>query len=826
MLLMRHRNLLVGCLIVAAPAAYAVAAPTDDAGRESSVHTAWRIYTTRDGLPHNGIRAVHVFGEQVWVGTDGGLALYEAGVWKSWTRSRDGLPAQIVSAIEVDPRTRDVWLGTWGDGLVRLSAGRFDLFDQINSGLAGNLVFDVTILGNRVWAATNGGISSFDPFSDSWSLYFARRSGVSPIAVTTLTFDGIDLIAGAWHGGVRRFDEGRDEWLSIAIPPGPGTARAGRRQRSLDTTVGIALGGKALWRATQTNVSRRDAAGGWGELNIQDHARHDNFVYCVASPNDSQVWLGTHAGLEILADWLSRTWVTYPNVGRDVATGETSEPQPSLSTDPRGLKPTARRMRRPAPTLPGNRIRCITFDRDGVWVGTDNGLARGTGLAQWEELSRRAGDNQSTEGNTAKSETQNRPAGFSPRGSASSRRGPQPATRQGKSVAIAVLGPQNRTIALPGRRPKIARLEGRADLLAVQLAVANANRQDGHGGQPTKSGETRRFDLVTGGEGYARYGWGTPEDEFTGFASYGNVAGLLGFLDPKNAMADAVAVRTEVPIVNLAAKPDDKSPAGGNPWVFWCWGDEPRKHRMLMDYIIDQLGHTRIAALHTPGQGARRHLRWLSDHARSRGHTLVGEVRYPSAAEELDQALKRLQRMQPDVVLTYCDAFTSAVILRRMRRMEMSQLFVGGPSIVSDVFVKLVGTDPGPAIALTNCGADLPSGTNLSVGHMTGSKACPTPSPGEVLSRFAKEYAERNMIKSVKTVPGLQGYRSFEAADHLLTAVRIAGADRDSLRRTLQTMHDSALGELHYERLYSAPAVTVARLVVGRWVFQEIADSD
>ena len=800
MLLMRHRNLLVGCVILAAPAACGAAAPFDDAGGQRSVHSAWRTYTTRDGLPHDGIRAVHVFGEQVWVGTDGGLALYEAGAWKSWTRNRESLPAQIISAIEVDPKTRDVWLGTWGDGLVRLSAGRFDRFDQINSGLAGNLVFDITIFGNRIWAATNGGISSFDPFSDTWRLYFARRSGVSPIAVTTLAFDGTDLIAGAWRGGVRRFDEGRDEWLSVVIPLGPGAARAGRRQLSLDTTVGIALGGQALWRATQTSVSRRDAAGGWGELNIQDHARYDNFVYCVASPDVSQVWLGMHEGLEILADWSSQTWVTYPDMRRDD-----------------GIDVTA---------ATGNRIRCITFDRDGVWVGTDNGLLRGTGSAMggqvwpWKDLPRRAGDDRSMEGDVEKSETKNRAAGFSPRGYTSYPRGPKPPTRQSQSVAIAILGPQNRTIALPGRRREDVRLAGRVDLLAVQLAVANANRQVGQRGQPTKSGERRSFDLVTGGDGYTRYGWGTAEDEFTGFASYGNVAGLLGFLDPSSAMADAVAVRTEVPIVNLVADPDDNSDAGGNPWVFRCRRDEPRKHRMLMDYILDQLGQTRIAAIHTPGQGARRHLHWLADHARSRGHPLVGEVRYPSAPKELGPALERLQRMQPEVVLTYCDAFTSAAILRRMRRMGMNQLFVGGPSIVSDVFVKLVDTDPGPVIALTNRGTDLP------VGQMTGSKACPTPSPGEAILRFAKEYAERNMIGSVKTPPGLRGYRSFEAADHLLAAVRIAGADRESLRRTLKRMHDSALGELHYERLYSGPTVTVARLKAGRWVFQEIADSD
>ena len=136
------------------------------------VYQTWRTFTTRQGLPHESVRAIHIQGEKVWVGTEGGLALLDGGVWTTWTHldEAEGAPP-VICAIGIDSRTQDVCLGTWGEGLVRYSAGRFDRFDQKNSGLAGNLVFDLVVTRGRVWAATNGGVSSFDPVSGMWDLH-------------------------------------------------------------------------------------------------------------------------------------------------------------------------------------------------------------------------------------------------------------------------------------------------------------------------------------------------------------------------------------------------------------------------------------------------------------------------------------------------------------------------------------------------------------------------------------------------------------------------------------------------------------------------------
>ncbi len=82
-------------------------------------------------------------GDQVWVGTDDGLALIDKPsqkVTRVW-QEKDGLPWRVITGIDVDPKTGDVWLALFGKGLARLSGGRFDHFHQLNSGLVNDVVY-------------------------------------------------------------------------------------------------------------------------------------------------------------------------------------------------------------------------------------------------------------------------------------------------------------------------------------------------------------------------------------------------------------------------------------------------------------------------------------------------------------------------------------------------------------------------------------------------------------------------------------------------------------------------------------------------------------
>ena len=127
------------------------------------VYTQWKHFTVADGLPNDHIFAVKADGPRVWIGTEDGLACYDKRTGKipSW-KEKDGLPWQVVTAIDVDKKTGDVWLGLFGGGLARFSGGRFDHFNQLNSGLVNDVVYGVAVEDDNIWAATTAGCSRYN----------------------------------------------------------------------------------------------------------------------------------------------------------------------------------------------------------------------------------------------------------------------------------------------------------------------------------------------------------------------------------------------------------------------------------------------------------------------------------------------------------------------------------------------------------------------------------------------------------------------------------------------------------------------------------------
>ena len=70
------------------------------------IYTHWRQFTTENGLPSDHVFAVKVYGNDVWVGTDDGLALIDkqqGKVVKVW-KEKDGLPFRAVAGLDVDPK--------------------------------------------------------------------------------------------------------------------------------------------------------------------------------------------------------------------------------------------------------------------------------------------------------------------------------------------------------------------------------------------------------------------------------------------------------------------------------------------------------------------------------------------------------------------------------------------------------------------------------------------------------------------------------------------------------------------------------------------------
>ena len=61
--------------------------------------------------------------------------------------------------VALNQKTGEVWLALFGGGLARFSAGRFDHFHQLNSGLVNDVVYGVAVENDNVWCATTAGAS-------------------------------------------------------------------------------------------------------------------------------------------------------------------------------------------------------------------------------------------------------------------------------------------------------------------------------------------------------------------------------------------------------------------------------------------------------------------------------------------------------------------------------------------------------------------------------------------------------------------------------------------------------------------------------------------
>lgn len=92
--------------------------------------TDWRVYSTEDGLTSNVVTAVAVDSRNtVWVGTEAGLVQIgsDGKTVTAFTARNSGLANDQIRALEFDPKTGALWIGTRG-GLSRLQTAASESF--------------------------------------------------------------------------------------------------------------------------------------------------------------------------------------------------------------------------------------------------------------------------------------------------------------------------------------------------------------------------------------------------------------------------------------------------------------------------------------------------------------------------------------------------------------------------------------------------------------------------------------------------------------------------------------------------------------------------
>ena len=323
------------------------------------VYGHWRNFTTKDGLPSDKTYTVRIDGERVLVGTHDGLAVFEDEKWRTYT-TKDGLAHNGVVSVDVDALTGDVWIGTLG-GLNRWSAGKFETFNQFNSGMPNDLVYNVFCYGKDLWIATAGGAGHYDTRSKQWEIFTEINAPMhEPWTYALSAGDGKIWIA-AWGGGVIEYNTltghfrdyvDPDGFMEIDLQPDDGVIH--------DITTATSYADSILWVSTYFGMSRYDGKN-WKGYFKEDSGLASNFINFLRAEG-SVVFVCCDNGLSTFD---GATWVTYKK-------NDSDENGKALITN--GKEVTEVPL---SPSVAHNFIIGVDAYEDVLWVATSKGVSRG-----------------------------------------------------------------------------------------------------------------------------------------------------------------------------------------------------------------------------------------------------------------------------------------------------------------------------------------------------------------------------------------------------------------------------------------------------------------
>jgi hypothetical protein len=374
------------CLAALAAPAFAQTAARDAASAPPLpyVYTTWRQFTVKDGLPNDHIFAVKVDGPRVWVGTEDGLALIDkttAKVVRTW-QEKDGLPFRAVTAIDVDRRTGDLWLGLFGGGLARLSGGRFDHWHQLNSGLVNDVVYGVAVENDNIWAATTAGASRLNTVTGEWTVFTEKNAPMEEIWNYAVNYDGKDKVyLAVWGSGVLEYTVSTGRWKEYLDPDGEMEIDLYRDDGINHVIVtGASPVGEVLWVSTYFGGSRYDGRH-WRGYAEQEGGLPSDFNNNIKGRSPQEALFCSDKGLGIVTDAPNEdaTWVAYtrdPETGRGRAKVTVGGRVVELVDMPVGV--------------PHSFMIAADVDGDDIWVGTAKGLGWGIGEGYYPGTKARA----------------------------------------------------------------------------------------------------------------------------------------------------------------------------------------------------------------------------------------------------------------------------------------------------------------------------------------------------------------------------------------------------------------------------------------------------
>lgn len=281
-------------------------------------------YTSKESLADNSIRTIRSTSDgAVWIGTISGLRRLEHGP--------EGNPfatPRMISGVNISVLLEsggELWVGTYGQGLMRLKGGRVARFSAPSS-LPDNNVLSLFDDGEGdIWVGTQGGLLRLSPSAAAT----ITTADAAPKSINTIYWDPDGVLWVTALNG-RLYHVSRQTLVPAQLPAE--VARLPVRNVFRDSRAG-------LWLGTDGQGALRLHRGGVVRYTMKQGLVND-FVRAFCEERDGSVWIGTDGGL---SRWRAGRFENF-NTQDGLAYGS---------------------------------IRGLLLDRDGsLWVATDGGLSR------------------------------------------------------------------------------------------------------------------------------------------------------------------------------------------------------------------------------------------------------------------------------------------------------------------------------------------------------------------------------------------------------------------------------------------------------------------
>jgi ligand-binding sensor domain-containing protein/signal transduction histidine kinase len=132
----------------------------------------WKLFTTRDGLSENTVRAIAQDADgNLWIGTEnGGLIFFKDGKFSAIQKSADNLSGNDITCL-CSGKNGGLWVGTSDHGLSRFQGGKWIHFSTTNGLASDSISYVIEDDGGDLWIGSNMGLmriqkKSLDDFLD------------------------------------------------------------------------------------------------------------------------------------------------------------------------------------------------------------------------------------------------------------------------------------------------------------------------------------------------------------------------------------------------------------------------------------------------------------------------------------------------------------------------------------------------------------------------------------------------------------------------------------------------------------------------------------